>query len=871
MSPRVSHQINAFNAGELSPELEGRTDLDKYGKGAKRIENFIVHPEGGAHRRPGTRFVADAAATTDSRLVPFIFSTEQAYVLEFSNLKIRVFADEVQVGAAARSLDSTLVNTTTDEFTFVDHGYAHNQGPFHFTSTPTTPPASLSDDTDYWIVTPKTLSIDQSLIITGTDIVDAVSAHQYVDEMGPFRLSTSSLLPSPLDAFTDYYIVFVDTTTFKLSLTAGGAAIDITTTGTGTLTFGPTGDYVRDKFRLAASDAGAPIVITTNPAGPYVFTPNPAGTPTGLPLEIPSPLTTAEVAAMHYVQSADFLFIAHGDHRPIQLSRVSDTQWALDSINIIDGPYLERNIDVADTIATTGTTIGTRTTLTCLTTTAINGGAGWQASTDIGRLVRISVSGADWGYIEIDTVTSATVAHGNILETLGSPTSDKDWRLGAWYPSNYPSAISFFEQRLGFGGVAATPQTVYASKTGLINVFSPDDSQTPPVVLDTSSFNFQIASNRVNAIQWLGLSKGLHAGTKGAVFLIRASLEDEAITPTNVNISQVTSIGSQGVQPINISDQLLYITKNNQELRGIPPGSRDETPPPINVTLLAKHIFGRTLTVDSMAFQQDRQQVLWCVLSDGTLACVTYVPEQEVFAWHRHIMGGSLSGSDNAEVTSVAVIPSLNETHDRVWITVKRTVNSSTVQHVEFIEDEWLDDTATSMRFMDSAPAAYSPSSGGATSTITGLDHLEGETVQVLANGAVHPDRTVSSGSITLDATYTDVLAGLAYTSELETVRLELPDPEGSSTGKVARIDHVVLRAYNTIGGEIGPDTSHMDQIQWSDVPPTMDTAPTGFTGDKKVAYRGPFQRSKVMVFRQSQPLPFNLLSINVLGSTGSR
>ncbi len=866
MSPRATHRVNAFNAGELSPEFEGRTDLDKYHKGAKRIENFIVHPEGGVHRRPGTRFVADAAATTDSKLVPFIFSTEQAYVLEFSNLKIRVFADEVQVGAATRSLDSTLVNTTTEEFTFVDHGYVHNQGPFHFTSTPTTPPASLSDDTDYWIVTPKTLAIDQSLIDTSTNIIDANLVHQYNAEMGPFRLSTSGELPSPLDAFTDYYIVNLSTTRFKLALTAGGAAINITTKGTGTMAFGPTGDYARDTFRLAASDGGAPLFITTNPAGPYVFTPNPAGTPTGLVLEIPSPLTTAEVADMQYVQSADFLFIAHGDHRPIQLTRTSDTQWALDFVNIVDGPYLETNIDSTDTIATTGTAIGTRATLTCLTTTAINGGNGWQASTDIGRLVRLNPSGAGWGYVEIDSVVSATVAHGNIIETLGSPTTTEDWRLGSWYPANYPRAISFFEQRLGFGGVAATPQTIYASKTGLINVFGPDDAASPPVVLDTSGFSFKIASNRVNAIQWLGLSRGLHAGTKGAVFLIRASLEDEAITPTNVNISQVTSIGSQSEQPVNISDQLLYVTKNNQELRGIPPGTRDETPPPINVTLLAKHIFGRTLTVDSMAFQQDRQQVLWCVLSDGTLASVTYVPEQEVFAWHRHIMGGSLSGSSNAEVTSVAVIPSLNETHDRVWITVKRTVNSATVQHVEFLEDEWLDDTATSMRFMDSAPAAYT---GGAVSTVSGLDHLEGETVQVLANGAVHPDRTVSSGSITLDASYTDVLAGLAYTSELETVRLELPDPEGSSTGKVARIDHVVLRAYNTIGGEIGPDISNMDQIQWSSVPPTMDTAPTGFTGDKKIAFRGPFQREKVMVIRQTQPLPFNLLSINVMGSTG--
>jgi hypothetical protein len=184
------------------------------------------------------------------------------------------------------------------------------------------------------------------------------------------------------------------------------------------------------------------------------------------------------------------------------------------------------------------------------------------------------------------------------------------------------------------------------------------------------------------------------------------------------------------------------------------------------------------------------------------------------------------------------------------------------------MEDEWLDDVQNSMRFLDSAPAAYS---GVATATITGLDHLNGETVSILAEGAVHPTRVVSGGSITLDNTYTDVVAGLGYVSELETMRLELPDREGSSMGKVARIDHVVLRVYNSFGGEIGPDITHLDPMIMRDASDMMDSSPPGFTGDEKVSFAGPFQRQKVIVIRHDQPNSFNLLAMNVIGATGMR
>ncbi len=951
--PRISHKISTFNGGEYAPEFHGRTDLDKHRAGARRIENFIVHPEGGAHRRSGSRFVKAAIdSTKKSRLIPFVFSTEQAYMLEFSEFLIRVFANELQVDAAERAV-VIAVSTITDEFNFFDHGYVNDQGPFRITATGGIPTPLVEDTTDYWMSMPNTMTFDESDIDAVNDKI-TMTGHGYVTEMGPFHMTTDEAMEENIQSITPLYVERIDDDTVKLRLTAGGATIDLIglAGNPGNMTFAPSGDYLRDKFRLSATQGGAPIVITAAGTAPHTFTPNPAGTPASLPQEIPTPFTEAQLYELHFVQNADFLFIDHKDHRPIQLTRSSNTQWALDFVNIVDGPYGNENLDTSDTLAVTGTAIGDDARVTISFPTSINGGLGWLAQ-DVGRLVRLK-RGTNWGVVEIDSILASTVADGTVVQAIGSAGSTSAWRLGSWYTGNWPSSISFFEQRLAHAGEPDTPQTIHGSKISLINVFGPTELNGD--VVATDAIDFKIAMNQVNAVRWLAVGNRLIAGTSNSLFTARASFDGEAITPTNIQVQRITAVGALAVQPVNVADQLVYITANSQGLRGFSLASDADVVIPDDLLKLAKHILGRTKTVTTMAFQQDRQQLIWLTRSDGVVVAVTYVPEEQVSAGHRHIIGGNfgskgtaqtflaaavtvapdeitialhgytegqgpfrlttsdtlpagtavatnyyiqvvnentiklrvtpdgsvvdltdqgvgthtITESGDAVVESVAVIPAPDGTHDQVWISVKRTIGAATARHIEFFEDEWLDDVTTSMRYVDSASVAYS---GVAVSTITeGLDHLEGETVQVLANGAVHPDRVVSSGEITLDDdVYTDVLVGLGYVSELETLDLEFPDPEGSSMGKIARIDHLVLRLYNSLGGKIGPDTAHLTPIQYRDFGDAMDAAPPVFSGDRKISYDGPYQRQKRIVFRQDQPLPLNILSVNVMAKTASR
>jgi len=864
--PRVTKLLNNFNTGEISPELDARVDQQKYSSASKTIDNFIIRPEGGIHRRSGTRFIKEVTDSTKrSRLVPFEFSEAQAYMLEFSHGKFRVYADEVQVDLPEQStLTGTEASITTDEFEMKDHGFIDRQGPIHITATGGIPGGGYAEDTDYYVVLPKTITFDDDDI--GSNVITH-AGHEYSDEMGPFRMTTTGGHPAGLQGNTDYYIVRLGSSTFSLSTTAGGPAITITTEYGGTHTLAPTGDYKRDKFRMATTPTGAPIDINTSTGtSPHTFTPNPGGTPSGLPLEVISPYGETDIPSMRFVQSADILFIDGGGQRPVQISRLSNTKWSVDYQNIIDGPYLAENTVEASTMTMSATT-GFHITVTLSSPTEVNGGDGWGAS-DIGRLVRAKVLAAgQWGYMEITGFRTSLIATATVRSVITAGAEHR-WRLGSWYSGNWPKSISFADQRLWHAGEPNTPQTLHGSNTGVYLDFSPTDITTLSTVLDTSAVNFEVGANQVNATRWIAVNQQLFRGTASSVFTAIASNDGEVITPTNVNLPQVTAVGAADVQAVNIAESLLYVTRNHQSLRAIVFSSEGQGYRPEDVNRLARHIFGRINTIKEMSFQHDRHEVLWIVRSDGVLVACTFTPDQSIFAWHRHTIGGSF-GSGDAFVESVATIPSTDGTHDQVWLIVKRTVNGATVRHIELMEDDWIDDEATSMRFLDSAPAAYS---GVATATFSGLDHLIGETVSVLAGGAVHPDRVVNgSGVITLNGNYTDVVAGLPYTSLMETLKLEPPDLEGAAMGKVARIDHVIFRFYNSLGGEIGPDVNNLDPIVFRDASDPMDESVPVFSGDKKVSIDGGFQREKVLVIRQTQPLPFNVLSMNVMMSTGQR
>ena len=145
---------------------------------------------------------------------------------------------------------------------------------------------------------------------------------------------------------------------------------------------------------------------------------------------------------------------------------------------------------------------------------------------------------------------------------------------------------------------------------------------------------------------------------------------------------------------------------------------------------------------------------------------------------------------------------------------------------------------------------------GVATTTITGLSHLEGETVAVLANGASHPDKIVAGASITLDISATEAEVGLPYTTEVDTVRPEIPTEFGTVQGVIKAWVRINARLYKSLGGAINGET-----IETRNPTHAMDAAPPVYTDDFEVQNLGYDKHGRINI-RQSQPYPFTVLSI---------
>ena len=598
----------------------------------------------------------------------------------------------------------------------------------------------------------------------------------------------------------------------------------------------------------------------------------------GNPLEVGTTYTTAEIPDLQFTQSADILFIAHPDHPVAELTRTSDTVWTLSDMEFIDGPYLPQNT-TETTLAPDGFT--PTTVVTASSIVGINGGVGFRAS-DVGRHMRMrtdgaagSVSDVGWGVITIFTDTTHVTVE--MVENFnGGSTPNTDWRLGAFGTAadlGFPRVLTFHEQRLWLGANPGGPQTVYGSMISLFGTFSPTDFSDPAgLVVDDSGMNYTIAADQVNAIHWMNPIRALLMGTSGGLWPVQATTALEAITPTNIQINRSSVNGGAAVQPANAEDVAIYVSNTKRKIWSAGFDALKDAFGSQELTLLADHI--TESGVDVLAYAGEPHSVIWAVRGDGVLVGLTHVPSQDVFAWHRHTLGG-VFGSGDAVVESIAVIPApsgdpsstgrTNIDHDQVWLIVKRTIDGVTVRYVEFMEDDFADTDVLEDAFYVDSGLTYNDV---ATATITGLDHLEGETVQVVVEGAAHPDRTVSGGSITLNSTYTKVHVGLYSTAQGETLNLEPVvsglRATGSAQGRLKRIPRLILRFDRTLGGEVcaNEDGATFDPIFFRAVGDPMDAPPPLFTGDKLMALECGWSREARVKFRQPQPLPWNLIAL---------
>ena len=991
--PRVNPILPAFNAGEFGPRMAARVDFSKYPLAAARLENLIPLPQGGLARRPGTRFigeVSDSAVT--HRLLPFEFSTEQAYVIEAGDGKFRFYRNKGQITVADTDAAITnggfdndivgwddrsiapasikhqvlgnetvgIVDPVAGAFTFGDGTANRKNLGFRFTApfdgvvleswftvqTHTTngqvvakvytdnsgsPGAQIGSDSNTvtinsseishvfsWTGTLPTYNKGDKVWIVYSNVDTTLNTNiKTVADLGPdFATGAHDTITSIADGSSSFPAAqdlrglvtlapLPVTSVLTLNAATGGTAWAeqaVTTTSLGqehVLQFrviGAPGDKI--ELRIGSESTG---VGFANLLDLGVGTHAVAFTPTVSPfyvqfrhalakeihidevsltdnaaLELATPYSAADLFTLKTAQTADVMYIAHPNHPTMKLERRGHTTWSLVEVPWVDGPWLAQN-DTATTLAPSATS-GLGIAITASATKGINGDKGFLSS-DVGRLVRIK-NGTEWGYAVITAVTSTTVATADVRRGFAATTANTAWMLGAWSATTgYPAGVTFFEQRLVAwstrGGIDGRPQTFWMSQSADIENMRPDSLEGSAIeVHDDDALDFTMAADQVNVILWMSPGTQLVFGTTGGEWTVRS--DGPIVKPTDIDVKRSTTHGSADVEPLRVSHVVLFLQRAKRKIREFAFNfdANDFRSP--DLTLLSDHILESGVT--EMAYQQDPDSQVLCVRGDGQIAVLTYLREQDVVGWGRHILGGGLAGG-NAVVESIATIPGNagtgSENQDEAWVVVKRTIDGATKRYVEVIEpifegpmpDQFDDTSAFDIAVLTAQKGAHYVDSGlvydgAATATISGLDHLEGETVKILADGAIHPDKTVAGGQITLDRSASNVRVGLGYTHKFKGLKMEFGGAAGTAVGKTKRIHGISFVLLHSMKLRQGPAFDDLLENDFRVIADAMDTAVPLFTGEHFVAFDGDWERDSRIAIGDDAPVPFFLLAL---------
>ncbi len=464
----------------------------------------------------------------------------------------------------------------------------------------------------------------------------------------------------------------------------------------------------------------------------------------------------------------------------------------------------------------------------------------------------------------IDSTGFTTYTSGGTAASIAT-----DWRLGVWSDTTgYPTCATFFGDRLYFAGCPSYPDRIDGSNVSDYENMAP--SNAAGTVTDSNAVSFTLNSTTVNAIFWMAdNSQGLLVGTSGAEWVVSPSTLGEALTPTNITAKLQTRYGSKFVAPILTGKTVLFLQRAGRKIREYIYDYLDNGFNAPDVSILSEHITVGGVT--QMSYQSEPQSIGYMTRSDGTLLSLTYEKAQEVYGWARQVLGGDpnlpmfTSGAIvnplYSKVESVATIPASAGTSDEVWLVVSRTLNGTATKSIEYLTPMYIDEDDVGQRFFVDMGAVYN---GSPVATISGLTWFpDGTILTVLADGATHPNVTVTGGSITLNRTASIVHIGLGYNSDLWTERINAGAADGTSQGKIKRIHKVVFRFFQTLGLKYGASpTAKLDVYTFRKTSDPMGSPPPYLSDDTKdIMWNEGYTKSGRVFIRADQPLPMTLLA----------
>lgn len=827
--PTVRTLSRSFAGGEVTPEFFGRVDDVKNLTGLQKCRNFRVLPHGPVENRAGTQFVKEVKdSSKDTRLIDFEYDDEQTFVIEVGDRYMRF----------------------------------HTEGATLLVGSP----AAWSAVVTYAV----------------GDVVSSGGAYYYC-----IAAHTNHTPPN---------------TTYWYAMPADGT------------------------------------------------------------FELPTPYLEADVFDLHYVQSEDVVTIVHPTYAPRELRRLGPTHWVLSEISFASTLSAPTSITATATVAT-GTGLATMSyTVTAVDSTgreeSLAGTAGscsnnlattgnyntitWSAVSGAARYNVYKQSNGLYGYIgQTDDVT---FRDDNITADVSrTPPITQTPFVSA---DNFPTAVSYFEQRRDFGGTNNLPQNIWMTRSGTESNLS----YSIPT-RDSDAISFKLAARRRNAVRHLAPLIDLVSLTSSGVWKI-TSVNSDSITPESISAKQQSRVGASNVQPTELGDHLLYEAARGAHIYSLSVDVSGSRYVPVDRSLRAPHLFNNKRIID-MAAAEAPYPIAYFTSSSGHLLGLTYVPDQEVFAWfwYDSYTNAGVYDTTNGVTTgerslfkSVTVVPEGDE--DYIYAVIERVIDGSTVRYIErfasrvfeelqdcyfvdcgvsydgnpqtienitkanpgvvtitahgysngddldFSDIEGMTElngqrvyvknkTADTFELADEYgndldTSSYTTYVSGGTSRevissiAAGLDHLEGEEVAVLGNGAVQPKQVVTGGAITLDTPASVAQVGLPIEADIQLLPLAFDDREGAfGQGRYKNINKIWLRVNESSGIWAGPAFDKLREVkQRTDEPygspPELRTAELGITVSPS------WGSDAAACVRQYAPLPLTVVSMTLEVEVGS-
>lgn len=456
--------------------------------------------------------------------------------------------------------------------------------------------------------------------------------------------------------------------------------------------------------------------------------------------------------------------------------------------------------------------------------------------------VTVQSFGNDYsGIIKITEYISGKKVKGKVLRTIGSTDATQIWAFSPWSRSKgYPAAAGFFEDRLVFAGSTRYPQTFWSSKVGDYYNFS---TSTP--VVDDDAVTATLNGGQMNGIKAMVAFGELILLTSGGEYKVSGG-QGKALTPSNTLSQAQEYRGISDVLPVTVGSRIVFAQQQGNIIRDLAYSYEADKYTGDDLNLLCSHLFDGHKVV-AMTYQQTPDSIIWFVRDDGLLLGLTYIKEQDIYAWHKHSI-------KNARFVNVCCIP--GGECDELYAVIERNGQYENVM----LEKRNDNDVPEEQIYVDDGITVR----GSDIKEVTGLTWLEGETVAILADGNALPQQKVKGGKVTLSEKhgYSVVHVGLPIDAVIKTLPIEFQMQDGSSISRKKRIGNLSVLFKNTRGGLYGLSEEKLDEIKWRSSE-NWGQPTQLFTGKKKIVLpAATWEETVQLIIKQDAPLPMTVLAV---------